>query len=104
MSSHTIIEQSYQGKCHGTFTGRARYQKENLRGREKTSKRKYWRPEAIERYIKMKGCVGISYNEKCHSVYLHTKIDPNRWRNNINTIDENGKHSNRHKWHTLIIF
>jgi hypothetical protein len=105
MSSHTIIEQSYQegGHCKSLGGNGAVYQNETLRGRDKESKRKYWQPEAIERCSKIEGCVGISYNGRCHSVYLHSEIDPTLWRN-INTPTFRGRPSNRHKKHTLIIF
>ena len=104
MSSYNIIKQTFQERCHGTFGYGAEYQNENLRGRGKVNNRINWLPEAIERYSKVEDCAGISYNDKCNSVYLHTKIDQTTWRNNTNTTDENGKHSNKHKWHTLIVF
>ena len=104
MSFHNIINQTYQARCHGRFGNRAVYQNENLRGRTNVNNRRNWLSEAIERCSKIEGCVGISYNEKCNSVYLHTKIDPTIWRDKTNTTDENGKHSNRHEWHALILF
>ena len=101
--SYTRKQQCYQEGCHGKFGNGAIYQNENLRGRTNVNNRTNWLPVAIERCSKIKGCVGISYNTKCHSVYLHTKIDSARWRNE-NSPTFQGRPSNRHEWHTLILF
>ena len=104
MSSYNIIKQTFQEGCHFTEEGaRAFYQNENLRGWENVNNRINWVPEAIERYSKKEGCAGISYNEKCNSVYLHKKIDPIKWRNNTNN-QIRGIYENKYKWHTLIVF
>lgn len=101
----TIIEHSYQEGGHSKLLGgsNARYQNETLRGRKKEKIRKYWRDEAIKLFSKDPNIKGISYNGRCHSVYLHSKIDPVKWRNKNNPTFQ-GKPSNRHKNHTLVIF
>ena len=101
----TIIEYTYNEGGHSNRLGgnKARYQNETLRGRKKVKMRKYWRDEAIKLFSKNQNIKGISYNEKCHSVYLHSKIDPAKWRNKNNPTFK-GKPSNRHENHTLVIF
>lgn len=92
----------WQEGVHGTHGSCAIYQVENLRDEQKKN-RKYWLPEAINRYKKNPNIKAISYNERCHSVYLHSEIDTGRWRNRNNpTFRE--KNSNRHEWHTLVCF
>ena len=103
MQNHFIIEQSYQEGGHGNFGNGAIYQNENLRGRSKEKEREYWLDEAIERFKKLPECKGISYNGRCHSVYLHSKIDETKWRNKNNATFQ-GRPSGRHENHTLVIF
>ena len=103
MQSHFIIEQSYQEGGHGEFGGCAIYQNENLRGRSKEKEREYWLEEAINRYKKNPSVKAISYNGRCHSVYLHSTIDATKWRNKNNAFHK-GKPSNRHENHTLVLF
>ncbi len=103
MSSYIINEQCYQTGGHGKFGSGAVYKNENLRGPSKANKRKHWLNEAINHYKRNKSIKGISYNERCHSVYLHSEIDQSKFRNRNNATFK-GRPSKRHKWHTLIIF
>ena len=105
MQTHVIFEQSYQEGGHSKFLGgnNAKYQNETLRGRKKVKMRKDWLDEAIERFKKLPECKGISYNTDCHSVYLHSKIDATKWRNKNNATFQ-GRPSDRHENHTLVIF
>lgn len=96
---------SFEQNCwqEGKRTKGTIYQIENLRDKAQKKNRKYWLPEAINRYINDSNFKGISYNERCHSVYLHSEIDTGMWRNRNNPTFR-GKNSNRHEWHTLVCF
>ena len=100
-----VIRRCYQEGCHSKeLSGNnAIYQNENLRGRSKEKEREYWLDEAIERFKKLPECKGISYNGRCHSVYLHSKIDETKWRNK-NNATHRGRPSRRHENHTLVLF
>ena len=66
-------------------------------------KKENWLEEAINRYKKNPSVKAISYNGRCHSVYLHSTIDTTKWRNKNNAFHK-GKPSNRHENHTLVLF
>ena len=103
MQTHFIFEQSYQEGGHGEFGGGAIYQNENLRGRTKELERKHWLEEAIKRYKKNSSVKAISYNGRCHSIYLHSTIDATKWRNKNNATFQ-GRPSDRHENHTFVLF
>ena len=102
MQAHTILEESYQEGGHGKCGGGAWYENENLRTSPK-SEREDWFSTAIERYNLDPNVKALSYNHNTNSVYLHSKLDPTKWRN-INHAIFRKKPSNRHENHSFVIY
>ena len=103
MQAHTILEESYQEGCHGKKYGAgAWYENENLRTSPK-SEREDWFSTAIERYNLDPDVKALTYNHNTNSVYLHSKLDPTKWRN-INHATFRKKPSNRHENHSFVIY
>lgn len=92
-----IQDQTYQNGGHGKFGAKAHYYSSEEHAKKKTD-RQEWFLDAILKFGKDKEIVAISYNRNCKSVYLHTKIEPDKIISKRNTPEK----SKRHNHHVFV--
>ena len=92
-----LQDHTYQNGGHGKFGAKAHYYSSEEHSKKKTD-RQEWLVDAILKFGKDKEILAISYNKKCKSVYLHTKIVKTKLVNNKNPI----KNSKRHNHHVFV--